>query len=334
MKKDWIRRHFRKQIDICKPFIEIIKYILHPEKHERRKCFGRENPDKIIYIIRNSNDKAGLFSLLNSVLEKVMYAESKGYYPIVDMRNYANSYLSDDRFGIDNSWEYFFYQLKGKHSISLDSAYNSQNVILSNLDAIVKEYHFDSSISLEQDSSRYLSVKEYFQKYIQLLDSVKIDIHKISNNLLQDKIVLGILCRGTDYISLRPYAHPIQPSLEQMFDKVDEFLKKYNCTHIYLSTEDQSIVSEFQKKYGSILLLYPRKYVQSRNTHSQELVTDMINSVVTPKEAGIDYLGQIYTLAQCKYGILSLTSATSFVCFMSNFESCYIWNLGKYGYDD
>lgn len=35
--------------------------------------------------------------------------------------------------------------------------------------------------------------------------------------------VLGVLCRGTGYTNIRPYNHPIQPSLEAVFAYVDNY---------------------------------------------------------------------------------------------------------------
>ena len=331
MNADNFRRRFRKEIDYLKPIINLVKYITQPGMHEKREHYGSENPDKTIYVIRLSNPKAGLFSILNTVLEKIMYAVDKGYYPVVDMMNYQSSYLADGDLGRENAWDYYFEPF-GDGTVSLESAYKSKNVILSSLYATEKNYHFDAYLSLQSESDEYKKIKKYFANYIKIREELTSKYDKICSELIGDKKVVGVLCRGTDYISLKPYAHPIQPGISDVIKKVDEFISKHGCTHVYLSTEDENIVKIFRETYKDKLLVYPRSYF--KESRPGELVTDIINKSCSPKDAGIDYLGQIYVLSKCRYGILSLTSATSFVSFMSAYDDEYIWNLGKYGYDD
>jgi len=331
MNANSFRKRFRKEIDLCKPAIDLVKYVIHPKEHESRHNYGIENPDKTIYIIRPSNPKAGMFSLLNTVLQKTMYALDRGYHPVVDMRNYPNSYLSDSAMGFENSWEYFFEPLTDD-MISLDDAYSSKNVILSSLYAKEKGYYFDAHISLSTGSDEYIKIKKSFDEHIRIKQKLIERYDTICSELLGNKKVVGVLCRGTDYTSLKPYAHPIQPEVSDVIDKAEEFLSGHGCTHIYLCTEDEKIVRLFEERFGDRLLVYPRRYV-SEST-SGEVITDIINKACNPEDAGIDYLGQIYVLAKCRFGILSLTSATPFVSFMSEFEDIHIWNLGRYGYDD
>ena len=331
MNIDRFRKKFRKQIDFCKPMINLAKYLMYPQNHEKKMSYGNENPDKKIYVIRLSNPKAGLFSLLNTILEKAMYAADKGYSPVVDMMNCPNSYLADENLGRENAWDYFFEPLTGD-SVSLEAAYKSKNVILSSLYPTEKNYFFDARISLARGGDEYKRVEDSFSKHIRIKENLVRRYEQIYSDIIGDKKVVGVLCRGTDYTSLRPYAHPIQPKVTDVTGKVDEFIAKYDCTHVYLSTEDEGIVKLFKEKYGEKLLVYPREYV--KESEKGEVITDIINKSSKPADAGADYLGQIYVLSKCEYGILSLTSATPFVSFMSDYEDTYIWDLGRYGYDD
>lgn len=330
MNADLIRKKFRKEIDFFKPVINLVKYLMYPNRHEVKKCYGEENPNKKIYIIRLANPKAGMFSLLNTILEKTMYAIDKGYYPIVDMMNYPNSYLADDVLGHENAWDYYFDPIMDG-GISLESAYRSKNVILSSLYPTEKNYFFDATLSLRSESLEYKKFRESFTGKIKIRGELIGRYDDIYDNLIAGKKVIGVLCRGTDYTALKPYAHPIQPTVSSIIGKVDEYLEKYDCTHIYLCTEDEGNVELFRKKYGDRLLVYPRNYV--KESKCGEVITDIINKSCNPKDAGIDYLGQIYILSKCQFGILSLTSATPFVSFMSEYDDMHIWNLGRYGYD-
>ena len=52
--------------------------------------------------------------------------------------------------------------------------------------------------------------------------------------------------RGTDYVSLRPKGHHVQPTVEQLCDKIDDFLKLHVIKKIYVVTEDYEIYLQIQ----------------------------------------------------------------------------------------
>lgn len=80
-------------------------------------------------------------------------------------------------------------------------------------------------------------------KYLRLSDQLKdaLDLAVAEINHMMAEKVLGVLCRGTDYVSLRPYNHPVQPSVPNMLQKADEMLRYYKLEYIYLVTEDEGI---------------------------------------------------------------------------------------------
>lgn len=54
-----------------------------------------------------------MFSYFNTILGGIAYADKKGYIPVVDMKNYPNTYLFSDEVGRVNAWEYYFEQPGG-----------------------------------------------------------------------------------------------------------------------------------------------------------------------------------------------------------------------------
>lgn len=328
------RRKHRKEIDALKPILDRVRRITHIKDREVRRNFGEDNPDKVFYIIRNNNINGGMFSLINTVVENIMRAEELGAFPFVDMMNYPNSYLAQDKLHLDNSWEYYFKQpsfdcLPG---VSLNEVYQSRNVYLSNLSPIVPEYHFDWDIGSNSNPELFRNVRRIFCEKIQLRDEIVESFDRRVNTMFNDLSVLGVLCRGTDYINMKPYAHPIQPSIEQVIKKVDEYMTTGNYDHIYLSTEDFGICKKFNDYFGSKLIIYPRTYVSTGN--SKEYISEKINSTTSPKQAGFDYLCQIYLLTKCESAILSKTSALPYILCSSSYNEVFVWNLGRYGFDD
>ncbi len=95
---------------------------------EKKASFGKNRPNDTIYIIRRIPGEAGLFSYILTVLARIEKAVENGWIPVVDMKNYFNSYISEEEIGKVNSWEYYFEQ---PGDVSLAEAYSCKNVILS-----------------------------------------------------------------------------------------------------------------------------------------------------------------------------------------------------------
>ncbi|MEI3521715.1 MAG: hypothetical protein V8Q40_11990 [Anaerosacchariphilus sp.] len=243
------RRKYRKLIDLIKPFYRYVKSIVKFKEKETRKKFGNANEKNAIYIIRSSNANAGMFSVVNTVLEHLAYADEKGYIPVIDMKNYPNSYLEEAKFQMENSWEYYFYQpsVYAKKYVSLEEAYGSKNVILSNMAPILENYHFDSNICDDLKGAEFIRYKNIFDKYIHFKKKLLADFDEEEKKLFGDRRVLGVLCRGTDYVKLKPYAHPIQPRVEDNIKLVLKKMKEWDCEYIYLATEDSGYIGTISK---------------------------------------------------------------------------------------
>ena len=54
--------------------------------------------------------------------------------------------------------------------------------------------------------------------------------------------ILGILARGTDYISAKPKNHPIPPNFEMMINDINKMDKNYHYDWFFLSTEDDIFI--------------------------------------------------------------------------------------------
>ena len=67
-------------------------------------------------------------------------------------------------------------------------------------------------------------------------------LFKYSNN------VLGVLIRGTDYITYRPFGNPMEPKPEEVFEDIIEMDNKKNYD-FFLTTEDDLIREKFIKKF-------------------------------------------------------------------------------------
>jgi len=79
------------------------------------------------YIIHRHADNVGLFSYFVTILGGIAFADKYNLIPVVDMKNYRNSYLYDNEVKRVNSWEYYFEQ---PGNISLEDALSCKKYIM------------------------------------------------------------------------------------------------------------------------------------------------------------------------------------------------------------
>jgi hypothetical protein len=297
---------------------------------ERKTSYGNENADKAFYVIGYSEFTAGLFSLINAVLNHIVYAKKFGYIPIVDFQNFETQYHNPGTFCKENVWEYFFEQPGG---YSLENITKSKNIILSmkTSNPRIRLLNFNLNLSDSPDLQEYYN--GLFQTYIRpnktTQDYIAADESKI---LIENRKVLGVLCRGTDYTQKKPAGHEIQPDPNDVIIKVRDVLNKYKCTHIYLATEDQDVYNVFKKYFEDILLSNGQTRFSGKELKNVQYLAN-----IPPKRErdkyflALEYLSSVNILSKCSCFIGGQTTGTFGVYALTKgFEYAYVYNLGKY----
>lgn len=286
--------------------------------HERRVSYGKENADKTFYVIRRAHSKVGLFSLVMTTLGHIKYAVDKGYIPIVDL--FHNS-LNDQE---HNVWELYFGQPCG---YTLDDIKYSKNIILGN--GIIDNRIPYPGANIAYNIEELQKWKSVVEKYLILNKNIQDETNKLINELFCDKKVLGVLMRGTDYVNTRPSKHPVQPTVAQVMNKIDEVLSKYECDFIYLVTEDERIFQQLKEKYGEkILSLNMKRYTTKGNQNINDVRAKSEKNVVLPDK---QYLISILLLARCNYLVAGNAGGTQgALLFNKDYEYQYVYDLGVY----
>ncbi|MCD7882762.1 MAG: hypothetical protein LUI87_03500 [Lachnospiraceae bacterium] len=235
----------------------LINKIKSQLRYLRNQCTGkypekkisRDKKEKETYYIIRRNGDSGFFSNYLYVLGHINYARRKGYFPVVDMKNYPTVYNECEPVnGTMNSWEYYFYQ---PEKSSLEKAYVANNVILSSC----------------------LYPSEYTVQYVgkkQLLTADKIaELNKViaENILIRQEIVekfdyqwkemnksldgknLGVHIRGTDMNYCK--GHPRPKKVECFIDEINKIMQMSYYKNIFLCTDEQAITDRFNEEYGS-----------------------------------------------------------------------------------
>ena len=290
--------------------------------HPRRVSSGQDNPDKTCYIIRRHDLHAGLFSFVSTNLGVIRKAVDAGYIPVIDMAGSPNSMLTQQEVGHKNAWEDYFEQPCG---YTMQDITSSRNVILGTIDP-PEDYPDFRMIEQPQDISGW---QQYASRYLRLRTEHQDAVNAyISEHFGTDR-VLGVLCRGTDYITLKPHNHPVQPQTADVIEKCREVMQNRNCRYLYLATEDADIWDAFTKAFPGKVYSYQKE--RYRTDQTDGYLDSVGNSKMNPYERNRDYLISIGILAKCTCLVAGAANGTYGALLLTKgYEYTYIYQLGRY----
>ncbi len=309
-----------------------IRYFLEEFSYERHESFGEKNPDITFYIFRAhwQESRNGFYNFFDRVFASLYEVRKQGFEILVDMKNYYTEYAGLERYGIVNVWEDYYEQ---PSSFTLDEAYQSKNVILSkfneekyNLPFLMKERSFTNQWWIE--TYKILSKLFVIIPGRVLKERINSEIERL--NILEGE-TLGVLARGTDYVSLKPKDHPIPLNTKSLINECKKRLLNGEYKYIYIATEDLDILEEFKNNFGDRLLF-------SEQMRMRQDVKETIMSVEFDREndkylRGLEYCTVIEILSKCRsllancccYGALGAIAING-----GRYSSCEVMDVGNY----
>lgn len=164
-------------MEVVQIYFNNIKKIKYGEKYGKKKFL----------IIRVNIYFMGLGYMVLAVSRGILYARKNGYIPVVDAKTLETQYLEEGEYGKINAWTKFFEQ---PDIYDIDDINNASNV------AIVY-------------CTNYYSKKEESQIVLPKMKMELYDKYCEFKRKFNNKKVLGVLFRGTDYANLKPYGHKV-----------------------------------------------------------------------------------------------------------------------------
>lgn len=281
-------------------------------------------------IIQRNDPIPGLASHIITNLGQIALCLKEGYIPVIDMQFSENMFSTLNQNHTQNAWELFFQQPCS--GTSLYDALSSDTCIRK--DGIPS---FMPNYSMDCLSNPHLLQfwKDVMKQYMPFSDTLTQLMQSTINDLpIAKQRTLGILCRGTDYLSLRPYNHPCQPDYHDIPEEALRVMKQYNCDYCYLATEDEEILAYFSKILGDKLLTSQKIYF----SHEQEnILSNVYKSDSTQLyNKNAEYLTSLYILSKCNCLLAGRTSGliVTLLLNQTSYDHLHIWNEGKYGIDD
>lgn len=280
-------------------------------------------------VIRRNDNTPGLASHIITNLGQILKSLKAGYIPVIDTYQVDNIFTPISKACNRNAWELYFKQPLG---FGLDDVKNAKRIIVADgIPDIMPSYNMEcltNPVLLQM-------WRKVCRKYMPFSE----EMHRRTEKVKQECFggvsgrVLGVLCRGTDYTTLRPYNHPVQPLPEQTIEVVKQKMKQRDCSFCYLVTEDRQILRVFQESLGERLLFSQSQYYDTEMGQILSLYNEKHD--IDVHEKNVEYLIALSLLSKCDCLVAGRTSGTvAAMLFADDFMDVHIWNEGRYGVDD
>ena len=251
---------------------------------------------------------------IRTILSQTLSVLLKGYTPFIDLKN--------RKYG-ETNWDTFFMQPFGvdlRNSTSFNGGGYSP-------EELSYGYYFHTPY-IKHHYNRWCKV---FNKLVVLNADTEQYINDEYKKIIDSRSrILGVLCRGTDYIGHKGL--PIQPKIEEVINDCKVWMNKYNYEKIYLATESEDIYNQFITAFPDKVITNKRDYYDKK-MHDEEL--NLIGEVHFNRAndnylKGLYYLSSLVILARCNALLAGNCGGTLFSLFYNNrkYERFKIYNLG------
>ena len=267
----------------------------------------------------------GLFSFYIVSLGCIHKFLMKNYIPIIDLKSFPNA-INGFNTSKNNYWELFFEQPFG---------YTLEEV-KKNAKGIRKVICHDCRPRPNDKSMPFREItKNFWHNFANRYMPIKNEIINLSNKIMlklfkNSKNILGVLTRGTDYITLKLRNHPIPPKISDLIHDVKEMDDKYKYDYIFFSTEDDTIREKFQKVFENKLKQIHIK-TEIKYNYKKNKFLGYNENIKGNVEFNKIYLLNIIILSKCLDIITARCSGAAGIFILTKgFRNMKIYNLGVY----
>ena len=171
-----------------------------------------------------------------------------------------------------------------------------------------------------------------------LAENFRREIDEYFDAVFGGKKVLGVLIRGSDYITSGLSGVRKQAPAEEMIPEIDRWLEEENYELIFLATEDSDILNQMYEKYGNKLKVISQERFSVKDFKDTKLISEYEKKNaqgkeydITVEDTTINYFYALYLLSKCAGFMCSGQCNGYFVVLAFNdgkFERQYKFNVG------
>lgn len=258
---------------------------------------------------------------LNNMVNLILYSLYKGCIPIIK--------INEDEAEC-NKWEWYFKQplevLLNTKDISKDYDVKYCQIQDSPFKCTYAEGYYPYSKNFE-------IWKFLYEKFVVFNQETEDYIKKEKQQLLKGK-TLGVLLRGTDFTSLCPSGHPVQPDVKKVLMQIEKWKTEKEYRYIYVATEEKRLFDHVKKCFGEDNVLsnsrtyYDEQYYNSKHEYIGEVHFERDNDNFLK---GLEYLSSITILSSCD-GLVSGNCGGSMYALLrsTDYKDICVFNEGYY----
>jgi hypothetical protein len=252
---------------------------------------------------------------LENMMSLMVYALSHGYLPHIHLKDRGKGWTN---------WSSFFEQ---PFLTSSDVEYDCV--------CAINQGYFHPQFNTPYKKADLRLWCKVYDRLVRLnhvtLEYVNDEYHRL---FLPHTRMLGVICRGTDYIKLKPQGHPVQPSVPQVIKRSEELMRVYNLDKIYLATEERAIHQQYEDAFPGRIIVNKRQYYDeifnsSDMSYIYQVQFNRDNDIYLK---GLEYLSSLLLLSKCDVLLGGNCGGACAALYMNNmkYEHVELFDLGLY----
>ena len=124
--------------------------------------------------------------------------------------------------------------------------------------------------------------------------------------LFEGRKVLGILIRGTDYISTGLSGERRMATVPQMLPTIHQWLEEDGYDRIFLATEDNDILDQMKSEFGKRIIAVAQERHRVSDFREGQIISELEKETIPPdkldemvEDTTINYFYALYLLSRC-----------------------------------
>ena len=264
------------------------------------------------------------FCFVNDILSQILQVLYAGYIPYIDLAG---------RNPGDNNWSMWFEQ-------PFEKEINFAEYETIRPEGRIKTCWIPGYESPYVDYEKDLACKLYLD-WLVFNDDVMNYIAEEYKDIIKanrSSGIMGCLCRGTDFTTVKPLGHPVQPSVEEVMDEAEQKMMDLSLEMIYLATEEERIRDMFEERFPGCILTNSRNYldkmyydaIKKSDKKALEIIKD--EDPDNRFRQGLSYLSSIVLLSSCDALVAGNCGGSDAALFFNDNSYKYVnlFQLGRY----
>lgn len=139
----------------------------------------------------------------------------------------------------------------------------------------------------------------------------KAEMDEYYDSLFGEEKVLGVMIRGTDYVTSGMTGDRMMASASQMAPLIHEWIDKYGFEKVFLATEDEDALEYMRQEFGSLVVALSQERLKLSDLRQNEILSDYekehADGIYEEKleDTTINYFYALYILSRCDSFICS-----------------------------